>query len=534
MFLKKTERLGIRIILLLGGLLPLAIFLNRFLIPDFSFDSINYHVYLGYKMVDFSGIKNFEFYPTGIHNFWGILELPGYLLMSLLGYRLGSVGSLLALYAMVYVVYRMVMLENTKKKLWSIISVLLFINVFISLEMYFQLATYFVDIVSAVGVLGSICLLLKGKERWSLGLMGVMMASKMTNLIYLPGYLWLFLRMRKAMKGWGWLEFVWLVLPLIIFWGKNLLFTGNPLFPFYNGIFESKYFPTVNFAEGRFGGRDLVEKIGYFWFSYINPERLGEGHDLFNDFKLNIYFGVVLFSLTYLALIKKTKGIFFKLSLFWMLSYAVWCFTFGYLRYAMVLEILGGVLLLFLYLELKEKQIFWWGFLPLFFILFWQNKRVINNGLAYDLSWRPGYYYNSWSYGENWKDLFKSRIDTGEIKADVYVNCAVPNLGYYVLSDFFGLPVVNIDSNAYGQMTGNEEYRQEVKSRLKKLFGEKRLLRFVTIATEKGLNEQVDKCRENLMQRGWKIESERELGGFLGYEKQELMLVEGDFDILDL
>jgi len=116
--------------LMLGLLIPLALFLNRFLIPDISFDSVNYHLYLGFKGVNWQN-NQFEFYPTGIHNFSTILDVPGYVLSEVFGYRLGSIGSLIFLYLSIYVVYKIFRLYKPKfsflDKWWS---GLMFISMF--------------------------------------------------------------------------------------------------------------------------------------------------------------------------------------------------------------------------------------------------------------------------------------------------------------------------------------------------------------------------------------------------------------------
>ena len=38
---------------------------------------------------------------------------------------------------------------------------------------------------------------------------------------------------------------------------------GNPVFPFYNGIFESPWYPTVNFSDSRFVLRSLLQAALY-------------------------------------------------------------------------------------------------------------------------------------------------------------------------------------------------------------------------------------------------------------------------------
>jgi hypothetical protein len=535
MLWKKIKNIGTDVLLIAGLLIPLLIFLNRFLIPDHAFDSVNYHLYLGFKAFDFSGIKGAEFFPSGIHNFSKILDVPGYFLMKLFGYRLGTIGSLIAMYGVIFISSRIIKLILEEKWKFGFISILLFVNIFMSLEAFFQIATYFVDILSTTLILLALYWLFLGEKNkkyflWSAVLMGLIVVTKYTNLIYLPAYglvyLLLVLRRKEPDKikilavGFG-----LLIIVVLAGFFKNWKTTGNPVFPFYNAVFKSKYFSTINFGDGRFGGRNLSEKLTYPWFSFKNPSRLGEGHDLFNDFKLQIYFGIVLiaFGISFWERRKYPKM--YYLCLFWMVSFFVWCLTFGYLRYALVLEILGGVIFLLMFLRGGKLRVF---LVPVFLIMLLQDKRIMNNSLAYDLSWRPGYFYNRRTYFENFKDLDINKIIIEDTtKYDVYINCSLPNMSYYVLSDFNKLPVMSIDISGYKDLTENLNYQSEVKKRLAKYLG-KNDFKFVTITAVSGLNTQYESCLKTLKNSGFIVKNEDVIDNFLGYKNQKLIIISGD------
>jgi len=159
-------------------------------------------------------------------------------------------------------------------------------------------------------------------------------------------------------------------------------------------------------------------------------------------------------------------------------------------------------------------------YLPVFVFLILQNKRVINMSLAYDISFRPGYFYYQKTYINNLPNLFNNKIEIkSSRKADIYLNCAVPSMSYYVVSPFNYLPVANIDRGAYKILTDNDNYM----SKQGLVVGKK----FVTIAAKTGLNTEYNSCVANLKFRGWTIEAEEEVL-FVGSSSQKLVVIWGE------
>ena len=94
----EAKRLMVIIFLFIGSLV-IFLFAKRSVFPDIAFDTINYHFFLGK-----SGIDNFpkmfsssEFFPLGMHSFNPLLDSINYLIYELIGYRLGTALSALAL-----------------------------------------------------------------------------------------------------------------------------------------------------------------------------------------------------------------------------------------------------------------------------------------------------------------------------------------------------------------------------------------------------------------------------------------------------
>jgi len=517
-----------------GLLIPLLLFVNRFLIPDVSMDSLNYHNYLGFK--GWNGQNNkYEFYPTGIHNFSPVLDMVGYGFSIVLGYRLGTVFSVLAIYMAIWGLYKIFKLIRPSKNLIDDIgATFLFVSSFLSFELFLGIGSYFVDgMVATMGVWCTYWLLKyfqngKSRDLWYSALMlSVMILGKQTNLYFGIVYFLVLILKREKFKRLIVLGVGVMIMPSIWYLG-NWLATGNPVFPFYNAIFRSKYFEPTNFVETQFGGQNLGQKIGWFYYSILNPKRLGQVHDLFNDYKLNLYVALALPGILGL-MFKKSKGTGWYLLAIFLGGYLFWALQFGYLRYGLVLEYLGGLLLLIGYSLIKSK-LRYLLFLPLFgWLLIW-NKRVINMSLAYDIAFRPGFFYNRESYPKEAKYLFSNKIEVGnkveDFKPDIYLNCAVGGMTYYGLSPFNKLPVVNIDVSSYSQMTTNNFYGNEVNRRLKPYWRDQAEVKFVTLAAFTGLNTESGNCLANIKSKGWLIEGV-ENTTFLGYENQKLNIIYG-------
>jgi hypothetical protein len=219
-----------------------------------------------------------------------------------------------------------------------------------------------------------------------------------------------------------------------------------------------------------------------------------------------------------------------KFIIFYFGLYLLWGLTFGYLRYGLVLEMLGGLIILIWFYEIVGIKKYF-VLIPLLIVLILQGKRIVNLSLAYDISFRPGYFYNRQSYPKEFSKLFINKILVNKdlinkYSPNVYLNCTIPNLTYYVMSDFTSLPVANIDTVAYVDMTNKDIYNKAVLSNLTKKIGTNKL-RFVTITAKKGLNIQYNNCVANLKKQKFNILEEVEIDNFLGYQGQGLVVIIG-------
>lgn len=547
LYLKKIIKTFNITILVLGLLIPLVLFANRFLIPDVSFDSINYHLYLGFKNFNLQN-NQFELYPTGIHNFSPILDAPGYVLMNIFGYKVGSIGSLIFLYLSIFILYKIFRLYKPKfyflDKWWF---GFIFVSMFLSFESFLQIATYYIDIEVAFLMLLSTYFLFKYEKSEKLTdlifsslSMSVFVLGKMTTWYFLfPYFAYLiFILILNKKKNVKQKIFIFLLsavisISLVLPWlYQNFTLTNNPVFPFYNGFFKSEYFVKTNFSQIIFGGRNFFEK--FFWgiVSIKDPVRLGEVHDLFTDYKINILFITSLFVFVWSFLKRNIKML--KISVFYLVLYFSWSYFFGYLRYGLILEFLGGLILLMWFCEMKtfKKYLI---IIPIVLIMLIQGKKIISMSLAYDVSFRPGYFYNRSTYLKEIPNLKnnKIRVDVNIInkhKPNVYFNCIVPSMTYYVLSEFNNLPVINIDSRANSGIVLDPEYNKALNLKTNDyLDGSK--LRFVTITTKEGHYKDYVDCMENLQSKNYRVNEEIIVDDFLGYEGQSLVYIFGEYSL---
>lgn len=112
-------------------------------------------------------------------------------------------------------------------------------------------------------------------------------------------------------------------------------------------------------------------------------------------------------------------------------------------------------------------------------------------------------------------------------KPNVFLNCDVPNMTYYVMSEFNKLPLVNTDSRVYGGMVSNLAYSQTSKDRLNKyLNGED--IRFVTITTKEGIHNEYNECLKNLKSKNFTILDEVLVRDFMGFSGHKLVFIFGE------
>jgi hypothetical protein len=185
---------------------------------------------------------------------------------------------------------------------------------------------------------------------------------KLTAILFAPGVacaVLLAMPWRRSIVvatlfGVGW----WIGVALSYGWWGWLLWemTGNPLFPFYNGIFRSDWSPPNNFAP-HYGLTSWTSLITYP-FRWIRFQKELVTELPFRDARFAAAFVSILFLILVWFFRLRTRpnadaanplqtraGRF--ITVFFLTSYAIWLPVSIALRYAVAIEVLTGTLMLF-------------------------------------------------------------------------------------------------------------------------------------------------------------------------------------------
>ncbi len=524
--------------------IPLYYYLIRVLVPDHSFDSINYHIYLGEL-----GIKNFpfsfgknEFFPLGLHSFVPFYEYFSAFFRIVLGYRLGTLPSVIFFMGIIIILYKIIkLIQRDYFESFKIVRFILFLNACIIFELLFQTATYFVDITNTFFLLMTfyVLLLYFKKKNTSIlfifsFLLGISIYAKWTNLVFLPGFTivvsWLLWssKVPKTMKIKSSIMSVLLIsFPLLV--NSLYLFniTENPLFPFFNGIFKSKFYAQVSFSNSDFGPKNILQWFIWPVYSLLHPERLGEVEKFFLDPKLSMYW---LGSLFVFFLIKKDirQSVIKLFIIFFYSGYAVWSMGFGYLRYASLLECIGGIVLIVSYTHISKKNLvlksIFFAYLVIFSVFNFLTLRV---NFKNDYSWRVSLYKDRHLYLSQLPFLFDNSfrlsrsIEDNVMNTDVYLNCALPNTGYYAgLPNKKPLLFLEPEGKKFGM---SEEYFRKARRQIG--IPENKPIRFTAITISEGWNPNDETCVQNLKKARARIFEREKLNTYFGYPIEGYIII---------
>ncbi|HVC36227.1 MAG TPA: hypothetical protein VNE40_02170 [Candidatus Dormibacteraeota bacterium] len=546
-------------LIFLASLIPISIFLNRFLIPDFSFDTFFYHLFNGVR-----GTHNYlwsfspnEFYPLGFGTIAPVYDSIIYLFRVLLGYRLGTIIDLISYIGIIWITYRLIIrVVNFKIKVLSpILRLIFFLNAVIVTELLFQLATQYVDVINAFFILlaiYSMAVFLDTRKNINLWLaaaiFGIALLAKATNIIYaLPFYIIVavdvFGSKHKSLQY----KIVILVLvgaitaiPTLIYGYINFRLTSNPIFPMYNEIFHSPYSAPISFSakQSGAGGQTLLQIIFWPIVSFWHASRLAEPHSVFNDWKLGIYWviSIIMFiPLIWKKLDKSEKS----LIIFFVLSTEIWGFLLGIMRYATVDIILGGIILLVFFIRISmiigKKSLML--AVPLILVLVFDNYRIINFNLTYDMSWRPNLIHNTKLYLAQRSNLFYNYLKYPQgvnnkiNNSQIFLDCVHQSPGLIALSGYTNKPVLNIESEAPSEaITGEIKYREVAVRKIFDIYHHYNLT-FTTFAITNGLDVEYQACIQNLSVMGGSITHIIPLNSFLGYANEKPVVIIGKINL---
>lgn len=435
----------------------------RVAIPDSSFDTLNYHIYLQENL--FEDNVNYNFFPGRWQNTFSLPlgDRLHYFFRLILGYRMGMIFNMLCLIVVYYQLKRFLSKFIKKENIICIFS----FAIIITEQLLTNMITYYVDLF-VIPIFLEIIIMLFEKEKdrinnyFTLLLAGIAISLKVSNAILLIPLAIVYLyKYRKTINYKTFLIGIPLfILPFAVYMINNYVQTGNPVFPFYNHIFKSDYAGLENWVEDAYGPKTFIERIFWPIFTIINPRR---------TFDSNIYYGRIafgyIFSLIaivialYKYFVKKEKfDYLYYISLLYIVLSVIWSnFMMGYIRYVLILEILSGIVCALFIYKYYNANIFL-SFISILCILslMYVSVRTISDLVATskETSWRYSYYDNKESYKRNIKYLFYRKDNYDGVIPDVDCFGIVDyNSGYAsLLTDT--KPIINLQegyNNRYGK-----------------------------------------------------------------------------------
>lgn len=337
--------------------LPLfLIYAMRVAFPDGSFDQLNYHLLSAERGLRGLPFSSADFFPAPFQ-LNPAPEMVTGMTRWLLGYRLGTIVNYLALLWAGSILCKLLSnhIGNERVRCLAVLLILL------TEQALFEINNYMVDLLAVPLLLEATLVILntgKTVERRDLirvaFFLGASVALKLTNLaVVLPLILVyayrlnahkLLLKLKDAA-----LFVIILVAPLVPFSLFMYLQTGSPVFPFYNKIFHSPFWPLINWKDVRWGPKSIWEGLAWPIIIFFKPERTSE---------LAVYSGrlSVIFIAVILCLFLRPTTQTRTLCIIILLGLVLWTLTTGYVRYATYLELLGGVVVLTTFCQLTRSR----------------------------------------------------------------------------------------------------------------------------------------------------------------------------------
>lgn len=227
-----------------------------------------------------------------------------------------------------------------------------------------EVGTSFSDVLLALPVIGGFLLILVADRqpavRYLLAglLIGAAVGLKLTNVVYAMGAAAAVLAAARPLRATALLGFGGIV-GAALTGGEWCLIawrdTGNPIFPLFNAVFQSSEVAAVNLMDAQFMPHSVSDALAYPFYWLIGDHR-GAEHP-FRDAR----FAVVAVLLMLGLLVRMTRGRAIltrrdvQLVLLFAVSYLAWLGLFSIQRYAVVLELLCGPIIVLLLARLAAR-----------------------------------------------------------------------------------------------------------------------------------------------------------------------------------
>ena len=362
-------------------LLSIGMFLSVLLKNENPWDLANYHYYNVFAFLN--DRSNLDVVPASVNTFFNpIMDLPLYFYIQYFNdypnilYALQGIWGGLFLF-MLYKICLLFFTENNKYALFSLVLILT-----VSAQATFcQIGASTNEIPVSFFILWGLYILLKMiklpqtqtlKKFLIAGLiMGMGLGLKQTVITYCVAsgltLMICYKYLNKPIKSIFVFALSGFIGYLVIngyFMYKYWVLYGNPFFPFLNGVFHSPYFFDFNYRDTNF----IPTLAEFFIFPFMwNIDPLKISDLVYYDLRLTIYYLIPLVVFLFLSFYKKLKNFYLEqkpltmLYVFVFLSILIWMAIFSIMRYIVVIEAIGAVILVNFfqyYNKSKHKYLF--------------------------------------------------------------------------------------------------------------------------------------------------------------------------------
>jgi hypothetical protein len=227
-----------------------------------------------------------------------------------------------------------------------------------------EVGTSFSDVLLALPLIGGFLLILAADRSPTANhllaglLIGAAVGLKLTNVVYAVGAAAAMLAATRPLKaivllGLGGIAGAALTGGewCLITWRD----TGNPIFPLFNAVFQSREVASVNLMDLQFMPRSISDALAYPFYWLVGDYR-GAEHP-FRDARFAVV--AVLLVLGFVARMTRRSAIFTQRDLqfvvLFTVSYLAWLGLFSIQRYAVVLELLCGPMIVLLLARLAAS-----------------------------------------------------------------------------------------------------------------------------------------------------------------------------------
>jgi Glycosyltransferase family 87 len=354
-----------------GHALPIAITVGALLAgaiytlivgEDANWDWQNYHEYNVWAVLN--GRYDTDALPAGFQTYFNpAVYFPVYALRHLLPtpYGLAIIGAIHGLNLALVVWLTRVLLRNAATFGAAAASILIAAFGPMTLS---EVGTSFSDILTALPIVAGFILILSadGSQRLRYLLAGLLLGAavglKLTNVVFALGAAAAVLLSARPLMGLICLGLGGAIGGLATGGAWSLMLwreMGNPIFPLFNGVFQSKELTPNNIMDMQFLPRGFWDALAYPFYWLFGDNRSSEYP--FRDARFAAAMALMLAGIA--ARLARRAAIFTRRDLqffiIFAVSYAAWLGLFSIQRYAIVLELLCGPLIVLLLVRIMAS-----------------------------------------------------------------------------------------------------------------------------------------------------------------------------------